>query len=787
MKNLSVKSFSVLLAAVMLTAVFSIFLLLPTPIASADAPASQSGFITDFPTAGYVQSVSPYRLAANEKYLLVYDNALKCLFSMSEGTTRYDLSSSGDVSDVFVLGDAAVLVADGNLFSLNLTANDSVLQAITLPSPSSASYYFSDGEYLYAKSTEGYLSVYDDKLNAVFENVYSKYLLSEPVIAGSAETVYIFAYSYGNQYIKALDLRENEVESTYFAPSVLSACAANVIFAQNAGNLIAIDKNTFNVKFETRISSSDFCAYRDKLFAIVDGKINIYTLNNDNSSLSFTSSASMSGSDTQHLNNPSDLLVFDNDILIADNGNNRILYAATTPAVIEIEGVRHLAASDNAVYAASDNCVYTIRAMQVADSAACDEKILDIEYLDKLYVLTQSGIYTLFGGDFICVAQFSGGRKLSVAHEGNFLYVLSAEGILLFDTEGNPLETDINIDVTGVLDIKPDYQGNLFLLYRDKIIKITDILTACNVTDSYPLTSDNLRVTANALYLDDKTAYVCAEESLVGHVGVNAVVKEEYTDLPIGDLPSDEEICFLKLKDGESAFYFTGGGRVDNVTVFSPSTAVVGFNRVSAYSQLRYAIVNGETVLIPSDRFEVIQPAPLNAEYVLIKNAVLYPYPGCKTDTVVMPADAVLDAADDAAGCYDSKWIRVRCENKTYFIEKEALKPYSETLPEVKKVYGKAKADRVGGTVNIYSQPSSSSEIILSVVDGTELEILQTLEGFYMIKYNGNVGYVELDSIQLGGLTTVQIIAIALSALVLAAGAGIFIVIGKTKKKNENI
>ena len=69
------------------------------------------------------------------------------------------------------------------------------------------------------------------------------------------------------------------------------------------------------------------------------------------------------------------------------------------------------------------------------------------------------------------------------------------------------------------------------------------------------------------------------------------------------------------------------------------------------------------------------------------------------------------------------------------------------------------------------------------IADGAKVEILETLDDFYKVSVNGTVGYMRKDDVQLGGLTTVQIVSIILAILVLLAGSTVFTAIYFTKKK----
>ena len=107
-------------------------------------------------------------------------------------------------------------------------------------------------------------------------------------------------------------------------------------------------------------------------------------------------------------------------------------------------------------------------------------------------------------------------------------------------------------------------------------------------------------------------------------------------------------------------------------------------------------------------------------------------------------------------------------------------------VPEKDRVYGKANADRVGGLVNVYASPDKNSQLVTQIVDGSKVEILETLDEFYLVKFEDCVGYVEKLHIKIDGLTTVQIVAIVLAIIVALAGSAIFASIYLTRKNAEN-
>lgn len=91
----------------------------------------------------------------------------------------------------------------------------------------------------------------------------------------------------------------------------------------------------------------------------------------------------------------------------------------------------------------------------------------------------------------------------------------------------------------------------------------------------------------------------------------------------------------------------------------------------------------------------------------------------------------------------------------------------------------------MGGLVNVYADQSTDSEVIAQIVDGSKVEVLETLDDFYLVSYDGKLGYIQKSQLKIGTLTTVQIVAIVLSIIVAIAGATIFASVHLTRKNAD--
>ena len=86
----------------------------------------------------------------------------------------------------------------------------------------------------------------------------------------------------------------------------------------------------------------------------------------------------------------------------------------------------------------------------------------------------------------------------------------------------------------------------------------------------------------------------------------------------------------------------------------------------------------------------------------------------------------------------------------------------------------------------MYALADANSDVIAQIVDGSKVEVLETLDDFYLVSFDGKVGYIRKSELKIDGLTTVQIVAIVLSIVVAIAGSAIFASIYITRKKSEN-
>ncbi len=739
-----------------------------------------------FPSNSYFQSSNPTLIGANKDYLLIYDKISSKIYARSNtetGTWVYDVTFE-NVVDIFAIGSSAFIHADGNFYTLDLTNRIAQPTQIQLPSPNDISFFNSDGTYLYAKSTAGYITVYDQNFNIAYDcdNHYNDDLLAgKSVVAGEKNMLFVFSIVYGNPFFVKYDLSTSEqANGIGLTKYVQRAYVGNVIYALDTDNrIVCIDKENGALLFSTDIIPDNYFAFESSLFSIEGRKIVIYSLSQDKLSLRKTATISMAGDDLSHLDAPTDVCKTHNGLAVADSANNRVAFIdnanVMTATMLEISP-KVVCANANDTYVADQNTLLRITNSVITEEYALDG-ILDITYLDKLYILTTDGIYTTLGKGTIKLCDMSGGKRISCAEDGNNVYVLKDGEIVTVNQMGQTLPSIYVGDTQGVIDFSIDYAGKITLIFEngyEQYYKST-------LQNETTLHSSTLSATLTSGCLVGKTLYFTANECFVGMCAIDATTKDEYTYTP----PQFEQSGYHFAKSENGIIYLPQDGRIEAVSSM-PSTTLLVLDAKND-DGLNYAIANGKLILIDETALNNVECEQLNGELITTTQTTLYTLPYLDEATsLAVESGTHITALSDCAGFDGGKWIVVSYDGKEYFVKKADTAQYIEEVPEIKKVYGKANADRVGGLVNVYANQDLNQDILTQIVDGTTVEVLETLDNCYLVTVNGYVGYMHKDEVVLDGLTTVQIIAIVLSIVVVITGSAIFASIHLTRKSHAD-
>ncbi|MDE5601484.1 MAG: SH3 domain-containing protein, partial [Clostridia bacterium] len=673
----------------------------------------------------------------------------------------------------------------------------------------------SDGTYLYAKSLSGFISVYDENIDIALDidDVFYEDLTGRPVVAGSEGNLYIFATDSGKPYMTVCNATSGNIsEHLDMSCYVTKAFIGDVIYAQvstasggdSEYNIFGIDKTSGEILFVSEIVPNDFYAVGNKLYTIEGKKIVIYNLKSDLSGFEPDTTISMAGNDAHHLDQPYDIVSLGETLVVADGSNSRLGYIDSTRTLRGLNldaSPLKLTVGDDSVYAlCANNTIIKVSDMQVVQTWNLNElnvsgSVVDILYLDKLYILTNSGLYTVLGNTPLKLASVDGGKRIACANDGTHLYVLKNNGVVMMNKSGNTVMT-LTAELDGATDIAIDYAGQVFVLYQDKVQQYANRITSFEMVDETVLKteSNSIRVSANSAYLDGENLYFTADECLIGKLEVNSTTKDSYTFEEYA--PSANEIYyFAKLKEGVVSYTIPCDGRVDGITSAPKDTLIMLKNASGLGDGFRYALLDGNIFIVVENDFDNVQVAEVVGTYSAKCETTLYALPDIDEGKLTIAERTRFSAVSDCADYDGGVWMRVKYADKTYFVKSENCEKISDDPippnplpdePTEKTLYGKAKATRGGGLVSVYSAASVESPALKQIVDGTDIEILEQLDEFYLVRTKDDVvGYMHKDDVKIGGLTNVQIIAIVLAIFVALTGICIFVVIEITKKKHD--
>ena len=483
----------------------------------------------------------------------------------------------------------------------------------------------------------------------------------------------------------------------------------------------------------------------------------------------------MSGSDLRHLNNPVDVVRYQNETVVADKGNDRIAFlsqAGVMTALTLEESPLSLCAGD-VLYAVTDTKVLQIKDKTVSGEIEIDG-VIDTAYLGSLYMLRQDGVYVLLAGNAVKIFDVDNAKRITAAEDGTNVHILTNDAILTINRSGQRLPDLANGDFTDAVDFAVDYQGKAFVVYANRIDYVLG-----EESGSYTLVNPSLKATLTSAHLDGQTIFFTASECFVGALDVQAATKQNYA-FTAPEI-TDGAYHFAKAKDG--AMFFSIDGRIENVSLASNETIIVYDD--TDVNGMKYARVADKLVLIDKSQFNTAECEQLSGDYVTKGETTLFKLPYVEDGKIALGSGVRMTLKSDVAGYDSSVWVIATYQGQDYFVKRSDVAEYVEIVEEKDKVYGKANADRVGGLVNVYADQSTDSEVIAQIVDGSKVEVLETLDDFYLVSYDGKLGYILKSQLKIGTLTTVQIVAIVLSIVVAIAGAAIFASVYMTRKNAD--
>ncbi len=770
MRKLFTLSLAFIFAAIVLAVVFSY---------SSVAYAEEVDLV--YPGSGYIQTERVDVLGANDNYILSVDNKNHSL--LVTGAKYAKLPLSENILKVLVFGDNAVLTSPTTNYFLDLAT-----MQVSTTDIFADCYIATDGTNLYAHHY-GEVKVYGNGLNLI-STCTNDIFKNRPVLATDGNTIYSFAVDYGINKLYTYNVADGTTNS-FGSVFVESAYAGDVIYAYDGEKIILINKGDFTIT-STEITDKNFFATGNTLY-VAKGEKGYDKYNLVDGNLVFHSNVSYTGDSLDKLNGAKDVVKFGDETVVADTLNNRILFVGTTTVSLAINEPSRLAVSQNRLYVLSGNELLVIEDKTVKNRIETNLDVKDMFYNDRLYILTENGVYTLISGSLIKVFDL----QSAVAFDfSTHIFVASNNGVDVFNLNGEKQEI-LSFSLTGYtpLDIIVDKAGNVFILGDDNQVHVYDFADVIAVNtgvvgstyEGTPITLDSTKYsfTANTMNVVGDKVYVTTNENAI--VSISNFTTTSIQDSALPSLNGLSAEVYLTTADT----YFMSNENAGITAIKVSADKIVAYDDGSATAGY-ITKINGKVGWV----FNVTQSIPTTdvaGEYKAKENLTLYTNPLFDSD-VTISKGATLSVIDDACGFEDGKWLRVNYNGKIYFVLKDKVQKATSlpTIPglndkpheEVKVHYGRAKASRVGEFVNLYSDANGTT-VVASVKDSTKLEIVEKVGDYYKVVYEGAEVYIHESEFKLDGLTTVQIVAIVLSVVVVLAGSLVFAVTSLARKKEE--
>ena len=741
-----------------------------------------------YPNNGYIQAEYVDCIGVNNLYTVTFDNTNKVL--SYNGTKMGTIALEDKVSKIFVFGNGAVLKGENNFHFVNFNADEITVETAT--HFDGDDYLATDGTSLYVHSY-GQVVVYDESLEVV--NTYTDSIFNnKPVLVAQDGVIYGFVVEHGISIVYTYDTLTNEAKSFIKDTVIKNAVAGGTVFGYNGETIIIIDKDQIAVDdgtldfVATDVNEQNFTAFGDCLY-IAKGKDGYDQFAHQNGALTFVAKYSYTGDGIDKLNNPCSVTSFNDEIVIADTFNNRLLYVGKDVVALEIDCPTAITASKNRLYVLTDKGIAIVDNKTVVSTIKTSVEIRDMIYSDGLYVLAENGVYTLVGGSLIKVIDVNDCYKFA---SNSLIYALNSTGVKVFDFGGNENEI-LSFAVEGYtpVDLLADVVGNVYVLGDDNAVhcyKWQDIIDA-NVNGNHPIStvvqleSTAYKFTAKSMFdIDEKLVFTTAENALISLENPLVKTVEKGVSVDTANYSADTYVTT------SVSYFITNENDGTTAVKIEPEKTLVCYE----VEDMLYTTVGGKKGWIFGAN-KLVANTNCAGEYVAKTDVKLYANPTVDGGFTVLKGTA-LNVVDNAGGYNGNGWVRVEYNGKIYYTQASGLQKKSATtpLPEIPKPekpekveteYGRAKASRAGELVALYSL--DGSKVVSSVADGTKLEVVEKIGEYYKVKYDGGEVLIHQDRFKLDGLTTVQIIAIILSVVVVLAGGLIFAVTSLSKKKEE--
>ncbi len=750
---------------------------------------------------------NPSLVAVSGNSVAVYDKGLNKVMVAGDVVAEYDLAFLGAekvVSIAFANDNVFVFSDRARLY--NLTANSGVnmqYDATSMTGDGAKLYFYNGMRTVYTYDGVSF-AAYTDSASLIFystaftvsgDNAYfakENVIYKLPLTASSSATALI----------------EHSADSLLPAADGIVAINADGVTAISAEG-IGSDTNTLATAFPDASDVSFVAADGNSIAVLSFADKAVYRYGYD---LTLSDTYGCSGKKVGWFNNPQKVVRIDSGYAIWDKGNRRVellqngvasyvnyandydTFTATAKRGIFCDGknLTFFPLTETVFTPTSAATTYDIGAI-----CATENKVF---VYDKISGTIYYADFTVENPTFkpFCVSYNAITDMCATGGDNPVIYAHTGTSISVFSVLGKSnASIQLNGEISG-FDV--DAVGNIYTIKNDDgasfVTKYTRTLAGFTAETPVPLIGNFAIEGATSLALnldgqDDVALTLDSTKNLLIELSLDFVRTEEYV-APDEIQPTlyNGEISFAKSKGTVIYKYNDNCNLVSGVAATGDIVAVLDGH--CSEDVLFVLTANGDYGYVAKS--DTIAATPLTASgtvIALFDSVNLYKLPSTDTAATSFDKSQVFTLVNDCADFGDGiAWYKVSYQagGNTYYGYLMKTRVMSHTVVPVieEPVYAKAKAVRLGATVNIYAMADEASAVLKSVTDGTKLKLLADYDSnskFTYVEYDGATGYVLTAELQLTkGLTGGQIAAIVLASVTLLITC-VYLIISHRNKK----
>ena len=517
------------------------------------------------------------------------------------------------------------------------------------------------------------------------------------------------------------------------------------------------------------------------------------------------------GQSIDRLNCPKDIYCANDTIYVADSANNRILNLSSDEDIIgeiSISSPISVVSHNDVIYSTDGSSIYRISASGREVYSIEDVDIISIAVNGggSLYALSNDTIWSLNDGVLTTYAMVEGAKNIAFSPIGYTLYVSTEDTVYRYLNSTTILDS-ITLDDTDVygeiIDMDIDSLGNIYLLRQttsNTITKLTKTQNGYEVKGIYNInaTIPNATYDATCIQGGDILCISTNSHSLIRVVDedMDIATEEDILDPTTPEVNLNDKTPLsspLLIKNLQANTYvYTNPSNSESIRLVNADTKVIVLSEDTLYDGFSYILYGDKCVFAKTDMLASINdtvPSMIDA-VTSWGNTKLYKYPIENNDYLIttLPRNTQVKCNGGAYGYDDGKWISISYMDNTYYIKSSGtLLPLNNTQ-QTARYDAKISAQSLGGSVDIYLLPTQNSQVLASVVDGTQVltyEPIKTSEQYTKIcvEIDGLkvVGYVLTSNLSTSSVTTPQLIAVLIILALSLATTITYIVVKKRR------